>query len=304
MDGRSDSCSVGRIPHPRSSHRRVVPWAATGFSLLWGAVFGLALSRDDLTLATFSGLGMGLTLVLTILMYRQQSQLRDLAETDTLTELTNHRGFQEVLRSELVKAALEREPVALVTLDLDDFKAINERHGHPFGDGVLQGVGAQLRNSVRSGDTAARTGGEEFALILPGTDADTAQEIAERVRTEIAAALARRLRAHLLRRGRRLPGRRRRRRRRSSSWPKARSTGRSAPASRRTRRFDPDHVRLSGDAPQRSEIQQHPRARARSNRSSSRSSSLTTGRLIGYEGARSLPGRPGSATLDVVRPGE
>ena len=163
----------------------MVPWAATGFSLLWGAVFGLALSRDDLTLATFSGLGMGLTLVLTMLMYRQQSQLRDLAETDTLTELTNHRGFQEVLRSELVKGALEREPVALVTLDLDDFKAINERHGHPFGDGVLQGVGAQLRNSVRSGDTAARTGGEEFALILPGTDADTAHEIAERVRTEI-----------------------------------------------------------------------------------------------------------------------
>ena len=74
----------------------MVPWAATGFSLLWGAVFGLALSRDDLTLATFSGLGMGLTLVLTMLMYRQQSQLRDLAETDTLTELTNHRGFQEV----------------------------------------------------------------------------------------------------------------------------------------------------------------------------------------------------------------
>ncbi len=167
----------------------MVPWAATGFSLLWGAIFGLALSREDLTLATFSGLGMGLTLVLTMLMYREQSQLRDLAETDTLTELTNHRGFQEVLRSELVKGALEREPVAVVTLDLDDFKAINERHGHPFGDGVLQGVGAQLRNSVRSGDTAARTGGEEFALILPGTDSDTAQEIAERVRTEITRSL-------------------------------------------------------------------------------------------------------------------
>jgi diguanylate cyclase (GGDEF)-like protein len=111
---------------------------------------------------------MVLTLALTILIYRQQSQLRDLAETDALTELTNHRGFQQVLRSELQRAALEREPVALIALDLDDFKAINERHGHPFGDGVLQGVGAQLRNSVRDGDTAARTGGEEFALILPG----------------------------------------------------------------------------------------------------------------------------------------
>ena len=84
-----------------------------------------------------------------MLIYRQQSQLRDLAETDTLTELTNHRGFQQVLRSELQRAALEREPLALVALDLDDFKAINERHGHPFGDGVLQGVGAQLRNAVQ-----------------------------------------------------------------------------------------------------------------------------------------------------------
>src|SRR4029079_14688685 len=59
-------------------------------------------------------------------------------------------------------------------------------HGHPFGDNVLEGVGAQLRESVRRGDTAARTGGEQFGLILPGTDAEAANEIAERVRVAIS----------------------------------------------------------------------------------------------------------------------
>jgi diguanylate cyclase (GGDEF)-like protein len=284
------STSVGRIAHPRSSHRRLVPWAATGFSLLWGGIFGVAIARNDLTLEVFSGLGMVLTLVLTMLIYRQQSQLRDLAETDTLTELTNHRGFQQILRGELHKAALEQQPLALVALDLDDFKAINERHGHPFGDGVLQGVGAQLRSSVRNGDTAARTGGEEFALILPGTNADTAHEIAERVRNEIArlspagselscsagvavypvdadnaAALLQLAEGALY-------------------W--AKRSGKS-----RTRRFDPDHVRLSGDAPQRSEIERILEQQAIEPLFQP-VASLTTGRLIGYEGLARFPDAP------------
>jgi PleD family two-component response regulator len=129
------------------------------FSVLWGAVIGVALTKDDHEMAVFGVFGMLLTLVLTILLYRQQSALRSLAETDSLTDLTNHRGFQEVLRSDLRAAAAKRSTVALVVLDLDDFKAINERHGHPFGDGVLRGIGAQLRKLVRVGDTAARTGG-------------------------------------------------------------------------------------------------------------------------------------------------
>jgi diguanylate cyclase (GGDEF)-like protein len=281
---------VGRIRHPRSAHRRVVPWAATGFSLLWGGVFGLAVSRGDLTLATLTGLGMVLTVVLTVLLYRQQTELRDLAETDTLTDLTNHRGFQQILRSELQRAAVEREPVALVALDLDDFKAINERHGHPFGDGVLQGVGAQLRNSVRAGDTAARTGGEEFALILPGTDADTAHEIAERVRTEIA---------HLSPAGSELTC--------SAGVAVYPVDADNAPAllqlaegalywakrsgKSRTRRFDPDHVRLSGDAPQRSEIERILEQRAIEPLFQP-VVSLTTGRLIGYEGLARFPDAP------------
>jgi diguanylate cyclase (GGDEF)-like protein len=268
----------------------VVPWAAIGFSLLWGAVFGVAMARHDANLAVFSGVGMLLTLALTAILYRQQAELRDLAETDTLTGLINHRGFQQALRSELEKAAVKRESVALVALDIDDFKAVNERHGHPFGDGVLQGVSAQLRNSIRRGDIAARTGGEEFALILPGTEAEVAQEIAERVRTAVA---------RLSPAGSEL----------SSSagvavypvdadnagsllqlaegalyW--AKRSGKS-----RTRRFDPDHVRLSGDAPQRSEIERILEERAIEPLYQP-VASLTTGRLIGYEALARFPDAP------------
>jgi diguanylate cyclase (GGDEF)-like protein len=268
----------------------VVPWAAIGFSLIWGALFGVAASRGDSDLVALSGIGMALTLVLTGILFRQQSQLRDLAETDTLTGLINHRGFQAALRGELEKAAARRESVALVAIDLDDFKAINERHGHPFGDGVLQGVSAQLGKSVRRGDIAARTGGEEFALILPGTGAEAAQEIAERVRTSLAAlspegselscsagvavypvdadnagALLQLAEGALY-------------------W--AKRSGKS-----RTRRFDPDHVRLSGDAPQRSEIERILAERAIEPLFQP-VCSLTTGRLIGYEALARFPDAP------------
>ena len=120
----------------------MVPWAAIGLSLLWGAMIGVAAYRSDTGLAASSTAGRALTFVHTILLYRQQSRLQNLAETDSLTGLTHHRGFQGELRRTLRRAALRGEPLALVTLDLDDFKAINERHGHPFGDGVLQSVGA------------------------------------------------------------------------------------------------------------------------------------------------------------------
>ena len=261
-----------------------------GFSVLWGAVLGAGVSRDDRELVLLGLLGMFLTLVLTILLYRQQSALQSLAETDSLTGLTNHRGFQQALRSELRKAAIHRTTVALVVLDLDDFKAINEHHGHTFGDGVLQGVGARLRKSVREGDTAARTGGEEFALILPGSDADVAQEIAERVRVAIAqlspsgseltcsagvavypfdadsaTSLLQLAEGALY-------------------W--AKRSGKS-----RTRRFDPDHVRLSGDAPQRSEIERILRERA-IEPVFQPVASLTTGRLIGYEALARFPDSP------------
>ena len=291
--------AVGRNTHPRGSRRRVLPWAAVALSIIWGTVIGLAATRGNTGVAAFAGVGMLFTLGLTVLLHRQQVELRDLAETDTLTGLINHRGFQRSLRSELQSAAAKREPLALVALDIDDFKAVNERHGHTFGDGVLEGVAAQLRKTVRRGDIAARTGGEEFALILPGTAAEAAQEIAERVRTAVArlapagselscsagvaafpvdsddAATLLQLAEGAL------------------YW--AKRSGKS-----RTRRFDPDHVRLSGDAPQRSEIERILEHQAIAPLYQP-VASLTTGRLIGYEALARFPdGREVAAFGEVA----
>src|SRR4051794_41563849 len=134
-----------------------------GFSVLWGAVLGVAISQSARELAAFAVCGMLLTVLLTVLLYRQQSALQSLAETDSLTGVTNHRGFQQALRGELRRAAVKRETLCLVVIDLDDFKTVNEHHGHPFGDGVLQRVGAKLRKSVRRGHIADRTRGDQFA---------------------------------------------------------------------------------------------------------------------------------------------
>ena len=282
---------MGTVPLPgRGAQRRLLPWAAIGFSLLWGGVVGVAITSGDGMMAFLASGGMLLTLVLTTLLHRQQRELRSQAETDQLTGLTNHRGFQRVLRSEIDKAAARGTSLALVSLDLDDFKAINECHGHPFGDDILQRVGGELRNKVRSGDTAARTGGEEFALILPGSDGRAAQEISERIQAAIArlspaeselscsagiavypsdAADAPTLLQ--LAEG-------------ALYW--AKRSGRS-----RTRTFDPDHVRLSGDAPQRSEIQRILDERAIEPLYQP-VASLTTGRLIGFEALARFPDSP------------
>jgi diguanylate cyclase (GGDEF)-like protein len=109
------------------------------------------------------------------------------AVTDLLTGLANHGQFQTVLGREMQDVRRYRYPVALILLDLDDFKQVNDTHGHLQGDAVLRDVARVLAQSIREGDTAARYGGEEMALILPHTDLDGAYAIAERIRNRIAA---------------------------------------------------------------------------------------------------------------------
>ena len=118
---------------------------------------------------------------------RQRDTLREQARTDGLTGLLNHRACHETLSEELAGAAQAEQPLSVVVLDLDHFKSINDVYGHAEGDKVLKEVAARLRAAVRAGDTVARLGGEEFALILPGVDGDGAAEAAERARAAIAA---------------------------------------------------------------------------------------------------------------------
>jgi diguanylate cyclase (GGDEF)-like protein len=110
-----------------------------------------------------------------------RERLREQARTDELTGLFNRRHFHERLGSELARARRSGEPVALMLLDVDDFKAVNDGHGHPVGDGVLRAFSNLLRDAVRGADVICRTGGEEFAVILPGADEDEAVAAAHRI---------------------------------------------------------------------------------------------------------------------------
>jgi diguanylate cyclase (GGDEF)-like protein len=118
---------------------------------------------------------------------RLVEQLRETARTDPLTMLLNRRGFDERFALELERARRSATPVALLVADLDHFKSLNDRFGHPAGDAALAAVGQTLVLGCRSIDTVARIGGEEFAILLPVTGALGGLELAERLRADVAS---------------------------------------------------------------------------------------------------------------------
>ena len=99
------------------------------------------------------------------------AQIEDLAMRDGLTGLANHRRFYDRLAEELERARRYGTPLALLMLDIDDFKKLNDTYGHPAGDEVLRRIGGIMQQELRAGDLAARYGGEEFCVILPNTHA-------------------------------------------------------------------------------------------------------------------------------------
>jgi diguanylate cyclase (GGDEF)-like protein len=115
---------------------------------------------------------------------RHREELAELSRTDPLTGCLNRRGF-----AERFDAALEHGQVALIQLDLDDFKSVNDLHGHAAGDELLRWVGSTLKALLRGTDATGRLGGDEFALLLPGLSAGEARAVADRT----VAALAERI---------------------------------------------------------------------------------------------------------------
>jgi len=113
-------------------------------------------------------------------------ELHDLATTDALTGLPNRRQLMAQMETEILRANRSGRPLSLALLDVDRFKAINDGHGHPAGDAVLQAIAAELGRVTRGGDVVGRFGGEEFAVLMPDTSLAMARTAGERLRTAIA----------------------------------------------------------------------------------------------------------------------
>lgn len=114
------------------------------------------------------------------------AQLAAMATTDPLTGLPNHRALVDALDRELDRARRQHQVCAVIFLDLDHFKAVNDTYGHPAGDAVLREFGSVVRQVLRECDTLGRWGGEEFIAILPATDFDGLRALAERMRAAVA----------------------------------------------------------------------------------------------------------------------
>ncbi|MDQ5911576.1 MAG: Sensor diguanylate cyclase [Pseudomonadota bacterium] len=117
---------------------------------------------------------------------RMLEELRHLATTDSLTGLCNRRHFLELCERELRRVSRYPTAIAMLMLDADHFKNINDTYGHDIGDQVLRIISRLCRAQVREVDVIGRMGGEELAILLPNTDFPVAQDIAERLRTAIA----------------------------------------------------------------------------------------------------------------------
>jgi diguanylate cyclase (GGDEF)-like protein len=113
------------------------------------------------------------------------AELRHLASTDVLTGLPNRRQLMAAMETEIRRAGRTGRPLSLALIDIDHFKRVNDRHGHPSGDAVLCEVAEVLREVTRGGDLLGRFGGEEFAVLMPETGIEQAQWASERLRKAI-----------------------------------------------------------------------------------------------------------------------
>ncbi len=119
-------------------------------------------------------------------LLRLNKELEHASVTDALTGLRNARYFYTRLAEEFAEWQRTGQPLGLVIIDLDHFKRVNDEHGHPVGDAVLVNTARAIASVTRQHETEARVGGEEFALLLPGSNSEQAREVAERARMAIA----------------------------------------------------------------------------------------------------------------------
>jgi diguanylate cyclase (GGDEF)-like protein len=131
-----------------------------------------------------------LAIHLTTSLRRTLEKERRFARTDYRTGALNSRAFQEYTEREMARADRNHKPFTVAYVDLDDFKAINDRHGHSAGDSILLAVSGIIMRNVRGSDVFARIGGDEFALLLPECGSDYAPEVLERIRGRLRDELS------------------------------------------------------------------------------------------------------------------
>jgi diguanylate cyclase (GGDEF)-like protein/PAS domain S-box-containing protein len=161
-------------------------WRRKARTRFWGSAV-LSLAEDA------EGAPRGFTVVIrdATRRRRREEELEAKAYTDALTGVGNRRYFDEVAPREADRAARLRDSVCLVTLDVDHFKRVNDTHGHAAGDAVLAAVARAVRDAAREVDVVARIGGEEFAVLLPSTDAGGARAAADRIRLAVEQLVVR-----------------------------------------------------------------------------------------------------------------
>jgi diguanylate cyclase (GGDEF)-like protein len=142
-----------------------------------GDLFGRADREFMMTVAT--------SLALSLTNAHAHRSLEQMAMKDGLTDLFNRRAFDQLLGQEIKAAERYQSPLCLLLGDVDHFKAVNDRFGHPVGDALLKEVATLLTESLREVDIVARYGGEEFAIILPRTDVASGSVLANRIRERI-----------------------------------------------------------------------------------------------------------------------
>jgi diguanylate cyclase (GGDEF)-like protein len=188
---------MARHRSPESAARRppgaaflVAGLVAIAAGLLLPIVLGSFSKGQTLILAVVEAVCLAVIAAGILLLARRlqasHQALWALARRDELTGVGNYRSLHERLAEEIARHRRHSREFALVLLDLDDFKAVNERFGHLEGDRLLAGVGAALSDEVRAEDSVFRQGGDEFAVIVPETSAEEADEVAARLRARIS----------------------------------------------------------------------------------------------------------------------
>jgi diguanylate cyclase (GGDEF)-like protein len=200
-DARPDDCLAVRTAQPKTGGERskdVVRCQICGElgggslcvpSIVSGEVIGSVLVRNQRLLRDFAEhqVRIGVSEAAPVIAHLRSLALAERrAASDTLTGLPNKQAAEDTLRQLVAQAGRTRAPLAAIVFDLDHFKRVNDTLGHPKGDEVLAAVGSVTKGTVRESDFAARWGGEEFLVLLPGSDREGAAMVAEKLRISIA----------------------------------------------------------------------------------------------------------------------